>query len=279
MTASPFTEAQLHRMLLAGACPELFMVARVVAGNIAGTGVSAEDVVVFVCGHAFWLNDQIWRALHVLAGPSAHPLDGYPPQIGPVKREMSLSAVEKAIGALPEEHVVVFDGEGRQVARFGPAGTRAAGVDPRGKTLLDPLLKVRRGDARDWVLTHNHPTCGTLSTLDLGLAVRLDLHEIRAVCPGGEVWRCLRPRRGWPNGEIMEELCEDAALQTEEELDAQEVSRLWMSGQQDWRARWNDIYSNTFQKNFNAYAKRRGLSGLEIGFLPARPRRRAPARR
>ncbi len=243
---------QRHFLLYCGAGPELMLVVQALSGS----GLDPVEVVGFACGQAQTLNTAIWEAFRSLAGPDAHPLDGYPPRVGPVHRGMRLPEVEAVIASLPEEHVVIFEGHtGPQVARFGPAGTRAAGVDPRGKTLLDPMLKVRRGSARSWVLTHNHPSSGVLSSLDLVLAVRLDLAEIRAVCAASE---------------------HQALPMTEEAFHENVHLRRRFDGLEE---AWSAFFSSYFTAVFNHQARQRGFVGLSIQLQAAADRRGPPHRR
>ena len=246
---SILTPQQHHFLLYCGAGPELLLVVQAVARQLPTLGLRPADLVEFVCAQTGRLNTEIWQAFRALAGPDAHPLDGYPAVIGPIRREMTLGEVEAVIADQPEEHVVIFDGyDGLQVARFGPAGTRAAGVDPRGKTLLDPLLKIRRAGAQSWVLTHNHPLCGVLSHLDLMLARRLDLLEIRAVCATGARWSCTRPVVGWPSEAEMLTLCEEAERiampMTEEAFDEKMSMRRRFGGlEESWAAFFSSYLS------------------------------------
>ena len=257
------------------------MVIQAVGRALNGTGIAPVEVVEFACGQVGVLNTQLWQGFQTLAGPDAHPLDGYPPRVGPVHRWMSLSEVEAVIAGQPEEHVVIFDGHGgKQVARFGPAGTRAAGVDPRGKTLLDPMLKVRRGTARSWVLTHNHPACGVLSSLDLVLAARLDLAEIRAVCADGTLWWCPRPEADWPSEAEMQSLCEAserlALPMTEEAFDEKVRLRRRFDRLEE---AWSAFFSSYFTAVFNQKARQRGFTGLSIQLQASADRRGSAHRR
>ena len=260
-----FSSFQQGQMVHALAGPDLLLLAEAVGRHLPPS-LSAEDVVGFVTRHTHALNTLLWEGYKALAGADAHPLDGYPPRQAPVVRGMSLEAVEEAIAAEPSEYVVFFDGKGRQIARFGPSGTRAGGFDPRKQTLIDSMLLYRQAGAMDWRMTHNHPGCSTLSDLDLVLAARLNLAEIRAVCMSG-VWWSVRPPRGWPTEQVMRELCEDAAEQAQEELYEGQSNGRWRdadSTNAPWQARFNDLFEDAFR----LLAARRGFPGLAVQHTP-----------
>jgi hypothetical protein len=139
---APATHGSL--LVHCGASPDLCVLTGAVADHLPAEVVEDPvELVSFVCRNRARLNNLIWNAHRAIAPETAHPDDGYPAHLGPVTRSMTLSEVERAIHQQPEEYVVFFDiRDDRQVARFGPAGTRAGGFDPICSTLLDARLRV-----------------------------------------------------------------------------------------------------------------------------------------
>jgi hypothetical protein len=129
-----------------------------------------------------------------------HPADTVtPPESGPVRWDMPLDEVESVIADKPEEHVVMFGADGRQIARLGPEDTRAAGADPRTQCVILPeALDALRADGNG-LYTHNHPSGRPPSFEDIAVAVKANVAELRAVADGkGFTWVIRRPAGGWP---------------------------------------------------------------------------------
>jgi len=145
---------------------------------------------------------QIVALYDAPSGAERHPDDIYPRQVGPVKRGMALDEVEAAIGALDEEHLVVFAPDGRQIARLGPESTRAWSDTPPGNTCyVPPSVIASGGRAQGVTITHNHPSGGPPSVEDLIMAAAMEARQIRAVARGrGGAWVMDRPANGWEVG-------------------------------------------------------------------------------
>ena len=83
---------------------------------------------------------------------------------------MPLDEVEDALHGLVEEFIVLYDGAGRQVARWGPEDTRVAGADPAVNCVVYSSALDALARTGDGVYTHVHPSGAPFSPEDLLVA-------------------------------------------------------------------------------------------------------------
>ena len=115
---------------------------------------------------------------------------------------MPLDEAEEALGGMAYEHAVVYDGQGRQLARWGPEDTQKAspGLDLTSRCVVYPSVLDEIAKSGDGLYTHNHPSGAPPSIDDLLVAHRGNVAEIRAVANGdGFTWVVKRPAGGWPS--------------------------------------------------------------------------------
>ncbi|MDG1479866.1 MAG: hypothetical protein P8R54_09750 [Myxococcota bacterium] len=196
------------------------------------------------------------------APPWGSAYDAFPPRVGVLHRAMSLAEAEDAMRGEDEEHVVIIDGAtGQQIARFGPAMTRAQGHEPRGLTVIDRRLYPLGQRSGQWILSHNHPACGPLSTPDLSLAAAMNLQTMRAVCADGWVWWIDRPAQGWPDYHTVHELASEAYH--EAYLSTMHASALYCdltaTNPQEHSDAWKRDFNQTFLTTFNRQGRGLGL--------------------
>ena len=208
-----------RRLACAGFPPDLILLAFRVREHLPD-GLTEPELHSFLLRHQGQLQALLDDAFRSVP-PPGHPLDVNPPQVGPIHRTMTLAEAEESIRREAREHVVIVDASsGLQVARFGPEATEAAGYDPHGLTLIDPRFHPEARASGQWVLSHNHPRCGSLSAPDIVMACALNLHSIRAVCADGWTWWMSRPHTGWPDPFTAQALAEDAAAVASEAAQA-----------------------------------------------------------
>ena len=132
---------------------------------------------------------------------------------GPLGWWMPLDEVEDALHGLVEEFIVLYDGAGRQVARWGPEDTRVAGADPAVNCVVYSSALDALARPGDGVYTHVHPSGAPFSPEDLLVARRANVAEIRAVADGdGFTWVVKRPTGGWPDPAAMQSAYNEAAV-------------------------------------------------------------------
>ena len=132
---------------------------------------------------------------------------------GPLGWWMPLDEVEDALHGLVEEFIVLYDGAGRQVARWGPEDTRVAGADPAVNCVVYSSALDALARTGDGVYTHVHPSGAPFSPEDLLVARRANVAEIRAVADGdGFTWVVKRPTGGWPDPAAMQSAYNEAAV-------------------------------------------------------------------
>lgn len=126
---------------------------------------------------------------------------------GPVGWWMPLDEAEEALGGMGQEHVVVYAGDGRQVARWGPEDTKkdAPGHDPAKVCVVYPSVLDALAANGDGLYTHNHPSGSPPSIEDVLVARRGNVAELRAVADGeGFTWVLKRPAGGWPEPSVLQ---------------------------------------------------------------------------
>lgn len=122
-----------------------------------------------------------------------HPDDLSPEQVGPMRWDQDLEALERVIAVEPLEHGACFAPDGRQTGRWGPDLTREEGLDPVGSLVTEARAHLPGG-----TFTHNHSNGTPLSPMDLAMACLHDLAQVRAAGPTC-TWICDRPLVGWPD--------------------------------------------------------------------------------
>ncbi|MFT5686455.1 MAG: hypothetical protein ACI8RZ_007411 [Myxococcota bacterium] len=200
----------IGRQLADRGCPPtlVWLTAQIRASLPPGPAVQA--LVGFVLRNQWALAEMVDTAFRQ-ASPPGGPLDATPPQVGVLHRSMSLAESEDAMRGEPEEHVVIIDATtGVQIARFGPGMTRAQGREPVGCTVIDVRLNPFSQRSGAWIMSHNHPSCGTLSTADLLVAAAMNLQEMRAVCADGWAWSMKRPANGWPDQYTIRDMADES---------------------------------------------------------------------
>lgn len=121
---------------------------------------------------------------------------------GPIGWWMPLDEVEDALSGMAYEHTVLYTGDGRQLARWGPEDTRLASpdIDVAKACVVYPAALDQLAATGDGLYTHNHPSGAPPSIDDLLVAKRADVKELRAVADGdGFTWVVKRPAEGWPD--------------------------------------------------------------------------------
>lgn len=224
---------------------------------------------------------------------------------GPVGWWMPLDEAEEALGGMAYEHAVVYDGQGRQLARWGPEDTEKArpGLDLTSRCVVYPSVLDELAKAGDGLYTHNHPSGAPPSIEDLVVAHRGNVAEIRAVANGaGFTWVVKRPAGGWPSLEDMRAALReisDAAYPTARGI---EVRRVLAAGgnpadgpgavgysESAWRRTYADALPSQWEQSAKARrlglvlerVPHRGQLGLDSSVLPgaagAAPGARPPA--
>ncbi len=234
-----------------GCSPTLVWLTAQVSGTLP-TGPVSDALTGFVQRHQWTLMAMVDEAFQS-APPPGMRLDVTPPRVGVLHRSMSLSEAEDAMRGEAEEHVVIVHGPtGAQIARFGPAMTRAHGADPAGCTVVDRRLYAFGPRSGEWILSHNHPRCGPLSNPDLTMAASMNLAEMRAVCPDGWTWWIQRPARGWPEyftvSAMAEEAYEAAYLAASERDCDGDPFITRQEPSDDWTKHFTKTYVNFFNR-------------------------------
>lgn len=196
--------------------------------------------------------------------PDRRPEDVWADTRGPLGWWMDLEDAEVALHNLAEEHVVMFAGDGRQLARFGPEDTRLIEppVDPVKCCVVYPRALDDMALDGLATYTHNHPSGGPPSTDDFLIAIRGDAAALRAVSAGnGFTWVVRRPARGWPNAKHLRQSV-DIANAAAQRTASREMDRLVieaggdplsgasMTGYSDaqWKKIFGEHYAKTLEK-------------------------------
>lgn len=74
------------------------------------------------------------------------------------------------------------------------------GYDPRSTSAVPAAVYAEDVEWGTVVFTHNHPSGGTFSDVDLYMADRAGFKELRATTPDGGVWTADGGEKGWPGG-------------------------------------------------------------------------------
>lgn len=165
---------------------------------------------------------------------------------------LSLAEVEERIQGQAIEHAAIL--------QLGRTGVHLVGEKSHVR-LPAKLVKWLRDTGA--ILTHNHPSGGCLSCEDIWVAVTMGLAEMRAVQPGGGVYKIVQPDHGWLgySGETARQLKDrlemaswEAYANAVEKMDAflgnaggpmDESNPLFS------KEKFNEFYQKEFQEAFN----------------------------
>lgn len=87
-----------------------------------------------------------------------------------------------------------------------------------GHSDLVAFTEAESPSLRGLVVTHNHPDGYPPSAQDAVFAAERDVVGLRAVCSSGLVFELLRPERGWPPSEEMEDAADRSTTEARHEI-------------------------------------------------------------